>query len=549
MSRSCLMIFVVGLLLFTSGFSLLALTRLQTPSETFTATTVDNVQIRYDVTRRASTSVDTPIAILLHGFSGNRVMMRMIASALAESGFICVSVDLRGHGSSEGIMGERDDFVKDVQAVILSLRGKGLGDSTRIVLLGHSMGGGVVLNPLSQVEAVVATIGVAPVSSPEWVNPTKPKNLLLIISTGDAVIDAAVVKQTFYKAVNGTLEFNEVHSIHGTARKLFVIEGVNHLNILYNEVVIDEIVAWSTRYVFGEAHLLTSSPNQIHVAVYASLAGGTLLTLTVLSFVHGKLWSKKRTLDVRVGVDRKALLKTGFTATLLAGVFGSLLALGISLALMLVTPFFVANLMTALSLGNAIILGGLARKRLRKGHKEFSYLRFVKESIKQPSVKVDVCLGLIGAAAFTGLLSLTVGSTTTATFSTASTRLITLPLYTLVFSVVFTLYESFFKGWVRPMIGDGGAKSLYSMFFQLIVLFSTFMLELVLLTTILSLFIPYIQVGFFFLGLNLVLMSLGIATVSAEVFYERTGGWLAQIIISAFTFATMTIVFSPALRL
>ena len=91
-------------------------------------------------------------------------------------------------------------------------------------------------------------------------------------------------------------------------------------------------------------------------------------------------------------------------------------------------------------------------------------------------------------------------------------------------------------------------KALFILF-QLIVLFSTFMLELVILTAILSLFIPYIQVDFFFLELNLVLMSLGIATVSAEVFYERTGGWIAQIIISTFTFATMTIVFSPALRL
>jgi dienelactone hydrolase len=523
--------------------------RLQTPSETFTAITVDKVQIRYDVTRRINTSVDAPLAILLHGFSGNRVMMRLIASALAETGFICASVDLRGHGSSEGIMGEREDFVKDIQAVILSLQGKGVGDSNKIILLGHSMGGGAVLNPLSQVETVVATIGVAPVSSPEWVNTTTPKNLLLIISTTDAVINATVVKQTFYKAVNGTREFNKAHIIHGTARKLFVVEGVNHLNILYNKAVIGEIVAWSTNYVFGEAQALTSNPNQIHVAAYVSLAGGTLLTLVVLSLVHGKLWVKKRILDVRVGVDRKALLKTGFTATLLAGVFGSLLALGISFALMFVTPFLVANLMTALFLGNAIILGGLARTRLRKGHKEFSYLRFVKESIKQPSVRVDVCLGLIGAAAFTGLLSLTVGSTTTATFSTASMRLITLPLYTFVFSVVFTFYESFFKGWVRPMFGDGGARRLYSIFFQLIVLVSTFMLELVILTTILSLFIPYIRVDFFFLGLNLLLISLGIATVSAEVFYERTGGWIAQIIISAFTFATMTIVFSPALFL
>jgi len=549
MSRSDLMLFVVGLLLFTSGFSPLALMRLQTPSETFTATTIDNVHIGYDVTRKTNTSVDAPLAILLHGFSGNRVMMRMIALALAEAGFICASVDLRGHGSSEGIMGGRDDFVKDIQAVILSLQEKGVGDSTRIVLLGHSMGGGVVLNSGSQIEAVVATIGVAPVSFPEWVNTTTPKNLLLIISTADVVINATVVKQTFYKAVNGTREFNETHSIHGTVRKLFVIEGVDHLNILYNEVVIGEIVAWSTKYVFGEAQALTSNPNQIHVAVYVSLAGGTLLTLAVLSLVHGKLWPKKKALDVRGEGDRKALLKTGFTATLLASVFGSLLALGIVFALMLVTPFLVANLMTALFLGNAIILGGLARTRLRQSQTGFSYLRFVKESIKRPSVKVDICLGLIGAAAFTGLLSLTVGSTTTATFSTASMRLIALPLYTFVFSVVFTFYESFFKGWVRPMIGDGGARRIYAMFFQLIVLVSTFKLELIILTTILSLFIPNIQVDFFFLGLNLVLMSLGIATVSAEVFYERTGGWIAQIIISAFTFAALTIVFSPALRL
>jgi hypothetical protein len=445
-------------------------------------------------------------------------------------------------------MGERDDFVKDIQAVILSLQEKGVGDLTRIVLLGHSMGGGVILNLGSQVEAVMATIGVAPISSPKEVNTTTPKNLLLIISTSDTVINTTVVKQTFYKAVNGTREFNETHSIHGTARKLIVIEGVDHLNILYNEEVIDEIVAWSTKHVFGEAQTLTIYPNQIHVAAYVSLAGGTLLTLAVLSLVHEKLWPKKRGSDVLVGVNGKALLKTGFTATLLAGVFGSLLALGISFALILVTPFFIANLMTALFLGNAIILGGLARTRLRQSQTEFTYLRFVKESIKRPSVKVDICLGLIGAVAFTGFLSFTVGSTTTATFSTASVRLIALPLYTIVFSVVFTFYESFFKGWVRPMIGDGGARRLYAIFFQLIVLVSAFMLELVMFTTILSLFIPYIQVDFFFLGLNLVLMSLGIATLSAEVFYERTGGWIAQIIISAFTFAALTIVFSPALR-
>lgn len=294
MSRSDLVLFVVGILLFASGFSPLALMRLQTPFETFTATTIDNVLIRYDVTKKVNTAIDTPLAILLHGFSGNRVMMRMIALALAESGFICASVNLRGHGSSEGVMGGRDDFVKDIQAVILSLREKGLEDPIRIVLLGHSMGGGVVLNPKSQVEAVVATIGVTPVSFPKWVNTTTPKNLLLIISTGDTVINAMDVKQTFYKAVNGTREFNETHNIHGTARKLFVIEGVNHLNILYNEAVISEIVAWSTKYVFGEAQALTSNPNQTHAAAYVSLAGGHIIDFGCIVLGSRKTMAEKK---------------------------------------------------------------------------------------------------------------------------------------------------------------------------------------------------------------------------------------------------------------
>ena len=122
-----------------------------------------------------------------------------------------------------------------------------MGDTSRIVLIGHSMGGGVGLTMGSQLASAVATIGVAPVSSPEWVNTSTPKNLLLIISTGDSVIDSKTVEQTFYKSVNGTLSFNEPHTINGTERELFIVENVDHLNILYNGQVVDEIVKWVTR--------------------------------------------------------------------------------------------------------------------------------------------------------------------------------------------------------------------------------------------------------------------------------------------------------------
>ncbi len=548
MSRSVILLLVLGTVILASGLPPLALVKLQMPTNMFTATTADGVQIVYDVTMRLDPPMDAPMAMLLHGFSGNRIMMRMIALALADKGFICASVDLRGHGSSEGIMGGLDDFSSDVKAVIQSLQAKGIGDTSKIVLIGHSMGGGVILNLGSQLASAVATIGVAPVSSPDLVNTTIPRNLLLIISTGDAVINSTTVKQTFYRSVNGTLAFNEPHSINGTERELFIVDGPDHLNILYSALVIGEIVKWATSHVLGAEQSLTTSPTLIHVAVYVSLAGGTITIVSALSLAHGKMWREKRKSEARRETDRKALVKTGFTAILLAGVFGSLVAAVMSFALGLATPLLFTNFITALFLGNSIIVGLLARKKLERSNKEFSYLKFIKESIKKPSLKFDATLGIIGAIAFIVLFSVTLGEYTTSTFSTASTRLISLPMYTFFFVFVFVFYESFFKGFARPMMGDGIKRMVYSVFFELTVLFLTFVLELVVITTILSLFMPFIRLGFFVLGLNLVLIPLVISIVSAEVFYERTGGWIAQIIISALIFASLTIVFSPALR-
>jgi hypothetical protein len=65
---------------------------------------------------------------------------------------------------------------------------------------------------------------------------------------------------------------------------------------------------------------------------------------------------------------------------------------------------------------------------------------------------------------------------------------------------------------------------------------------------------PSLGIGSLMLGLGvqivlLVFVPLGIGVVSAELFYEKTGGWLAQIIIGALLFATLTVVFSPVMHL
>ena len=547
MPKSTVFSLVLGTTILAIGFYPLALLRIQMPSETFTATTTDGVQIVYDTTVRSDASADAPTAILLHGFAGNRIMMKMIAYALADKGLTCVSVDLRGHGSSEGNMGGLDQFSNDVKEVIQSLQVKGVGNTSRIVLIGHSMGGGVALTLGSQLPTAVATIGVAPVSSPDWVNTTVPRNLLLIVSTGDAVIDFATVEQTFYESVNGTLAFGEPHDVDGTMRELFVVEGPDHLNILYNALVIDEIVRWTTRYVLGLEQSLTVSPVMISAAVYVSLVGGTMVILSALALTRKKKWQERRKTEAKRRSDRKTLLRIGFTGFLLAGIFGSLIGIGISLSLQAMTPLFFTNFITALFLGNSTAFGFLARAELKRSSKDFSYLKFIKGSISKPSLIADAILGSIGAIAFLVLFSQTLGQNTTSTFSTASPRLVSLPLYLVLFSFVFMFYESFFKGLARPMIGDGVKRMVYSVLFELAVLLSSFLLELAVVTTILSLYMPFIGLDFFVLGLNLVIISLVTSITSAEVFYELTDGWIAQIIVSALIFATLATVLSPSL--
>jgi dienelactone hydrolase len=507
---------------------------------------------------KPGTPMNAPVAILLHGFAGNRIMMRMIAFALADKGFICASLDLRGHGSSEGymieMMGELGDFGNDVNAVIGALHTMGVGNTSRLVLIGHSMGGGVVLSLGSQLSSAVAIVGIAPASSPSWVNTTIPRNLLLIISTGDSVINATTVKQTFYASINSTGTPNTVYDIAGNKRELFVVDGPDHLSILYNTAVIAQIVKWTTSYVLGSEQPLGISPDLVYIAVYVSIAGGIIMIISALALAYDGLRLKKRELEPPERTDIKGLLILGVMAALLAGILGSVVAVIITFALVMVTPLFMTNFLTGIFLGNSIILGLLAFMRLRHNAKGFRYFKFLKETIVRPSTKINIAFGIVGAIAFMGLLALTFGGNTTLTFSTASIRLISLPLYIFVFALIFMFYESFFKAVARPLMADGVKRMVLSVVFELIVLLVIFVIELVLITTLLSLAMPSLGIGSLILGLGvqmvlLVLVPLGIGVVSAELFYEKTGGWLAQIIIGALLFATLTVVFSPVMHL
>ncbi len=157
LSRKYYLVLIFGILCFTMGFTPLLLKNTALPTQSFSTITNDDVRITYEVTMKPN-SPKNPVAILVHGYSGNRKTMKLIALSLADIGIISVSVDLRGHGDSEGSMTFSSPFENDIVAVIQDLEERGIGDTSKLIFVGHSMGGRVAIEFGSKNDSVFATI-------------------------------------------------------------------------------------------------------------------------------------------------------------------------------------------------------------------------------------------------------------------------------------------------------------------------------------------------------------------------------------------------------
>jgi alpha-beta hydrolase superfamily lysophospholipase len=86
------------------------------------------------------------IAILAHGSSASSASMHALAKALAKSGIATYALDMRGHGHSGtrgdiAYIGQLDDDLADFVAFI-----RKSDPDARLLLIGHSSGGGFVLH-------------------------------------------------------------------------------------------------------------------------------------------------------------------------------------------------------------------------------------------------------------------------------------------------------------------------------------------------------------------------------------------------------------------
>ena len=109
----------------------------------------------------------SPAVVLAHGFTGvKEIMLPQYAERFAAQGWVALTFDYRGFGTSEGQRGRllALEQVEDIRNAVTYVRTRSEADPERIGLWGTSYGCGLVVYAAAfddRVKAVVAQIGIA----------------------------------------------------------------------------------------------------------------------------------------------------------------------------------------------------------------------------------------------------------------------------------------------------------------------------------------------------------------------------------------------------
>jgi pimeloyl-ACP methyl ester carboxylesterase len=192
-----------------------------------------------------------PVVVIAHGFAGSQQLMQPFAVTLARNGYTAVTFDFLGHGRNPVPMrGDITEGMTITTALIRELTEvaayarKLPGSDGRSAVLGHSMASDIVVryaqaNP--DIEATVAVSVFSPVATA-----TSPRNLLVIVGA----IEPGMLIDEGKRIVNLTAGGNAVERktygnfSDGTARRLVLAKGVEHIGVLYSHDSMIEALNW-----------------------------------------------------------------------------------------------------------------------------------------------------------------------------------------------------------------------------------------------------------------------------------------------------------------
>jgi dienelactone hydrolase len=189
-----------------------------------------------------------PGVVLIHGFSGDRVLMSGLARRLAENGYAVIAIDVNGHGENRnpfnGGEAETEALRVNVKEAVDYLRASNLVDGSRIVVMGHSMGAGAALDYANNDQDLKGAVMI----SGGWsVGPNRPKNALFIFAQGDPVgIQEASTMIATHLAAVPQIGLGKVYGDpkQGTAVEAIRMPGLDHITIVNSPEAAVTIVKW-----------------------------------------------------------------------------------------------------------------------------------------------------------------------------------------------------------------------------------------------------------------------------------------------------------------
>ena len=262
--------------------------------------------------KEATETTPLPAIVLSHGVSGSKQMMSQIAIELAKNGFVALTIDLIGHGDTEGSFGGFGDQQLDntlgMQDAVKYAIEQPFINSSKIGLVGHSLGAGAARATAFANKDVKATVFIAGglgdvvEDNEEYgvLNFTFPKNLLIIIGQHDVLFDLEQTKKDLIPAFGNQIEENRIYGnfSENTARQL-IIPNTTHLLEPADPETVTQIVYWMTRSLKSQNNVEEKELSYVNreITTAIGLAAFTILIFPISSIIFTYFPPKK--LDIK----------------------------------------------------------------------------------------------------------------------------------------------------------------------------------------------------------------------------------------------------------
>lgn len=203
-----------------------------------------------------------PVVILAHGVINTKEVLSGMALELARRGIIAFSIDLEGHGDSDGSM-YSDDPTLGLNQAIEYVKTINYIDEQRIGLVGHSLGCVVIAESLKEYGTEISAtvfIGMAEThlfpfeyTLFEHFNYTHPANFMIAVGAFDELFKKPKLKEDLANIFNTTtIEPDKIYgSIDNLNARLLISPPITHLFESMSKEITIETIQWMGKTFFN----------------------------------------------------------------------------------------------------------------------------------------------------------------------------------------------------------------------------------------------------------------------------------------------------------